>query len=144
MEKIIFEDLPSTNTPLNAENLNKIQDNIEDAIQELINKEIVLYENATGSNGTITLSDSIENYKYVEIEFRYWENYLPLFRFYNSSGKPFCFSAQVDDSNFIRGKFNINDTTLTREITRLTSISNGVVSSIDEGNIYITRVVGYQ
>ena len=34
MEKIIFEDLPSTKTPLNAENLNKIQENVETAINE--------------------------------------------------------------------------------------------------------------
>lgn len=29
MEKIIFEDLPSTKTPINATNLNKLQTNIE-------------------------------------------------------------------------------------------------------------------
>lgn len=37
MEKIIFEDLPSTNTPINAENLNKIQENVENTIEELKN-----------------------------------------------------------------------------------------------------------
>lgn len=35
MEKIIFEDLPSTKTPLNAEILNQIQINMENAINEL-------------------------------------------------------------------------------------------------------------
>ena len=38
MEKIIFEDLPSTKTPLNAENLNQIQNNIENAIIEVDDK----------------------------------------------------------------------------------------------------------
>lgn len=38
MEKIIFEDYPSTNTPLNAENLNQIQENVEEAIEEEKNK----------------------------------------------------------------------------------------------------------
>ena len=38
MEKIIFEDLPSTNTPLNASNLNKIQENVENNINEINNK----------------------------------------------------------------------------------------------------------
>ena len=32
MQKINFENLPSTNTPLSAENLNTMQDNIENAI----------------------------------------------------------------------------------------------------------------
>lgn len=34
MKKIVFEDLPSTKTPLNAENLNKFQENVETAINE--------------------------------------------------------------------------------------------------------------
>ena len=38
MEKIIFEDFPSTKTPLNAENLNKIQTNAENAINEVDDK----------------------------------------------------------------------------------------------------------
>ena len=39
MEKIIFEDLPSTKTPLNAENLNQLQTNVENAIND-VNKTI--------------------------------------------------------------------------------------------------------
>lgn len=35
MNKINFTNLPSTNTPLNADNLNAMQDNIEDAIEKL-------------------------------------------------------------------------------------------------------------
>ena len=38
MEKIIFEDLPSTKTPINANNLNKIQENVENAINEVNDK----------------------------------------------------------------------------------------------------------
>lgn len=45
MEKIIFEDLPSTKTPLNAENLNKIQENIENAINGIV-------ESGSNENGT--------------------------------------------------------------------------------------------
>lgn len=45
MEKIIFEDLPSTKTPLNASNLNQIQENVEVAINEL-KQEII---NVTGN-----------------------------------------------------------------------------------------------
>lgn len=36
MDKIIFEDLPSQNTPINAESLNKLQENIETAIEQRI------------------------------------------------------------------------------------------------------------
>ena len=88
MEKIIFEDLPSTKTPLNSENLNKIQDNVEtfiDEVQVNIDKKIdeleininstseflqptILYESSTGQNsGTIDLNDSVTNYKRIKI-----------------------------------------------------------------------------
>lgn len=36
MEKIIFQDYPSTETPLNAENLNQVQTNIENAINGIV------------------------------------------------------------------------------------------------------------
>ena len=35
MQKITFEDYPSTNTPINASNLNAIQTNVENAIEDL-------------------------------------------------------------------------------------------------------------
>ena len=35
MQKITFENLPSTNTPINATNLNAIQDNVEAVFNEL-------------------------------------------------------------------------------------------------------------
>ena len=36
MQKINFQNLPSTSTPLNATNLNQMQDNIENAIPEVV------------------------------------------------------------------------------------------------------------
>ena len=52
MEKINFENKPSTNTPINATNLNSLQDNVEIAISEnteLINKLIEIGNNSNGS-----------------------------------------------------------------------------------------------
>ena len=36
MNKIEFKDLPSTDTPIYSANLNLLQDNVEDAINELV------------------------------------------------------------------------------------------------------------
>lgn len=44
MQKITFENLPSTNTPLNASNLNTLQDNIETAINSVV-------ESGSNTNG---------------------------------------------------------------------------------------------
>ena len=35
MQKINFENKPSTNSPINADNLNLLQDNVEDAINNI-------------------------------------------------------------------------------------------------------------
>lgn len=50
MEKIIFEDLPSTNTPINANNLNQLQNNVENAIPQTLN------ENSTSTTDTYSVN----------------------------------------------------------------------------------------
>lgn len=39
MQKINFENKPSTNSPINATNLNALQDNVEDAIDEVTTQD---------------------------------------------------------------------------------------------------------
>ena len=59
MQKITFEDLPSTNTPINATNLNQLQTNVENGMP----KKTLLWtnENPTSTfSGQITLSS--DNY----------------------------------------------------------------------------------
>ena len=45
MTKITFEDLPSTNTPLSASNLNTLQDNVENGITTAVNGETTTITN---------------------------------------------------------------------------------------------------
>lgn len=45
MELIEFKDLPNTDTPINAENLNKMQENIESAINEIPMKVLTIGTN---------------------------------------------------------------------------------------------------
>jgi hypothetical protein len=65
MQKITFENLPSTNTPLNASNLNILQDNVEDAFnntygtsqteaysQECINNNVGVVDSGSNNNGS--------------------------------------------------------------------------------------------
>lgn len=67
MKKIFFEDLPSTNTPLNADNLNQIQKNVENAIEEIRDNLVkILWSNSNPTNNfdaqTVSLNDDISNY----------------------------------------------------------------------------------
>ena len=87
MEKINFENYPSTQTPINGTNLNLLQNNVEDdigllsnlnttdksnlvnAINESNNKTIskILYEYEYGATGNITLTRNVSNYNSLEI-----------------------------------------------------------------------------
>lgn len=76
MKKINWEDEPSTNTPLNADNLNLMQNNAEEAIDGHI-----LFESEEGilPSNRITLNDDCNNYDYIEIFYKealdnYWQS----------------------------------------------------------------------
>lgn len=107
----------------------------------------VLYNSASGTAGTVTLSDSAENYTYLEI-------------FYRSSGDNACGSVKVFSPNgklvhlgtihyiadYDYAKFalvNVSESMITfSQNYQITLKNNGSVYSA-ENAIYITRVVGY-
>jgi hypothetical protein len=107
----------------------------------------VLYNSASGTAGTVTLSDSAENYTYLEI-------------FYRSSGDNACGSVKVFSPNgklvhlgtihyiadYDYAKFalvNVSGSMITfSKNYQITLKSNGSVYSA-ENAIFITRVVGY-
>ena len=74
MKKIEFQDYPSTETPLNAENLNQMQENIEDAINS--------YTKSVDANGwtVIDFGTYKEYFMYFEQEITLdangWNGYL--------------------------------------------------------------------
>ena len=60
MNKINFKNLPSTETPLNAENLNQLQTNVEDAIEEIKQKSFLKISLST-DNIDISSTSSYES-----------------------------------------------------------------------------------
>lgn len=107
----------------------------------------VLYNSASGTAGTVTLSDSVENYTYIEI-------------FYRSSGDNACGSVKVFNPNnklvhlgtihyiadYDYAKFalvSVSGSMITfNQNYQITLKNNGSTYSA-ENAIYITRVVGY-
>ena len=72
MNKIKFENLPSKKTPLSAEILNIMQDNIEKAITNVFDNIIIskieeLFYDSTASYNSATLKDDITNYDMIVI-----------------------------------------------------------------------------
>ena len=107
----------------------------------------VLYNNASGTAGTVTLSDSAENYTYLEI-------------FYRSSGNNACGSVKVFSPNgklvhlgtihyiadYDYAKFalvNVSGSMITFSKNYQIILKNNGSEYSAENAIYITRVVGY-
>lgn len=107
----------------------------------------VLYNSANGTAGTVTLSDSAENYTYLEI-------------FYRSSGDNACGSVKVFSPNgklvhlgtihyiadYDYAKFalvNVSGSMITFSQNYQITLKNNGSTYSAENAIYITRVVGY-
>ena len=107
----------------------------------------VLYNNASGTAGTVTLSDSAENYTYLEI-------------FYRSSGDNACGSVKVFSPNgklvhlgtihyiadYDYAKFalvSVSGSMITFTQNYQIILKNNGSSYSSENAIFITRVVGY-
>ena len=146
MQKITFEDLPSTNTSINATNLNQVQTNTENAINGTI-----LYNNTSGSNGTIQLSDSVSNYTYLEIYAKpNVANYVPIVTKALITGTTnyiYISFATVDTSAVIYQKARVVEATGTSISTYGSRYGqffyNGSSSFSATNDVYITRVIGY-
>lgn len=84
MQKINFQDLPSTSTPLNASTLNQMQDNIESAIED-VESVIPTIENSLDSdsttNGTSVHATKLLNtYSTNELKIGTWIDGKPIYR----------------------------------------------------------------
>lgn len=108
MTKITFKDLPDTSTPLNANNLNTLQDNVEDAIPTLDNAVSTSSTNGV-ENQAITnyVNDKVlDTYSTTEQRIGTWIDGKPLYRRVledtlgtsNNSWK----SIQLTTSNYIK------------------------------------------
>lgn len=73
MEKINFQDLPSTSTPLSSTNLNQMQDNMEDAIIPIKLVNIGIANPSTATTGDM-FYNTIDNKVYTAIGENTWDS----------------------------------------------------------------------
>lgn len=84
MQKINFQDLPSTSTPLNASTLNQMQDNIESAIED-VESVIPTIENSLDSDSTtngasVHATKLLNTYSTNELKIGKWIDSRPIYR----------------------------------------------------------------
>lgn len=114
-------------------------------------KPVVLFNNASGTNSTITLSDSATNYEYIEIIFRNNDNsYQSTGKLYNANGHTiYLISVGVNSSgkSWLKATevtLNGNKITFSNNYSEITLANNSSVSISHTNTNYITRVLGYK
>ena len=115
-----------------------------------------LYNNTTGSNGTITLSESAANFSYIEVFYSKYEGNLSYsvhgsMKIYAPNGKrgvnSFFFQyTQNNQSQLINRTIYFNGTSLTQSYGGVINFVNSSLAAQAQDNkeIYINRVDGYR
>lgn len=116
-------------------------------------EEYVLYENSSGSNGTITLSSSLANYRYVEIYFTDNNGKSGGYtKVWSPHGKTVCLSiVETSSSSLViqrQTMYTLSSTTMTPNTTAAgyfqINTTNKVIANSPTGTNYIkiVRVIG--
>lgn len=109
----------------------------------------VLYSNASGTNGSVKLSQSAANYAYLDVIYGNGEGRTSgVTRVYQPDGKTVEMSANlVGDNGYASvyfARYAVSGVTLTRLLNNaLSATLNGDWAVSTAGNLYITQVIGY-
>lgn len=114
-----------------------------------------LYENLSGSNGTITLSDTIDNYKYIEIITRSNDGYIRSSKFMVGVGSYtghslVDFQANTDTDLLAYLKVRIvklvgtTISTIGSAFKEMTFSNNSSCKVTNNNMLYIVKVIGYR
>ncbi len=161
-------------TPINATNLNHIENGIESVEQEIPDvkntqsnsqtdtyscdyvedhfqlKPTILYENSTGTITSVPLSETVEHFVYIDVSFRK-DNAYNTMRIPNPHNKSFTLTLwNMWSTNNIQQMFkkiSIYGTDISEEYGAYMNYStdgNNPSLTIENNTVYITKVVGYK
>lgn len=117
----------------------------------MLSAGVVLFENLSGANGNITLSDSAANYEYFEIFYKTNDNDYSSVKVYQPNGKYVCLHGirTYSVTPRVYGKtrtINISGNTITTlaNTEAQYTINNSATGNVAvQSMIYIIRVIGY-
>lgn len=113
---------------------------------EAIYRAKTLYNNASGSNGTITLNESVANFTHIEI-FAKVGNVNSSVKVQSPDGKAFSLVLKSAETSLLQLDaivYVISGTTFTIHQSQRVNIGNSHLAPWDATNIYVTKVVGYR
>ncbi len=136
------------------EKLDPINKNYEQRIEKIENdisffNGTVLYNNTNGSMGNISLSDSIENYKYIDILFKDDQNIYNTARFIVKNGAWYSLQSfqyvKADSRIVMRGKnIQLIDKTIKNGDYCAIALTSSGNNFYWNNNIFITKIIGYK
>ena len=141
--KTNWQNKPNQSTPINATNLNNIENGISNTYP------VILYDNDEGSSSTITLSDNVSNYNFIEIYYFKDLNQIVSSKIYNPNGKAATLGSVTfyDNKLFLRAAIvDISETTITWRTSDSGwgTVSTGGNTVSSEQVFKICQVIGYK
>lgn len=142
MNKIDFKN--GSQPAINDTNLNLMQENIE---KEFGYKSgVVLYENESGTQNDITLSQSVADFDCIEIIFKRDSGYFSG-KYRNANGKTVVATSSFFDTNsfyMYSSQLAINEDKIEYKKHGLCYVSNNATSAGNDDNVKIVQVLGYK
>lgn len=112
---------------------------------------VSLYDNSSGSNASITLSETSSNFAYLEIFYRTNDDYRSSKKIYSPNGKKVILDASIISGNYTYVKsaqYSISGTSISLEsnLSGQARIGNNVSTTWnrDSNRLYIEKVIGYR
>lgn len=149
MDRIGWKNLPSKETPLSAENLIQMENNIEEAINGT-----VLFESSEGVNDHVSLNNSITKYKEIKIDYKVAlgdyiisnSKKIPI-----ANGESFTLSEVIAHSSILQviktARYLVTVYSITKEYETDSRPDSGnkITWNSSSGNSFkITKVTGYK
>lgn len=108
-------------------------------------KPFLLFYNGSGTTGTVTLSDSFSNYRYIEIYFKSNDDSIDSVKCPNNFTRFNLFTANYYNTVIFEQveTISISGTTITRGSQKQISFTSSAVTSLVDTSIFIVKVVGY-
>lgn len=156
MGVITYDDKQAMGTQPTIPDVNKVTADDMNEIKNVVNdfNPVVLYNNPSGSNGSITLSDSVANYSYIDIFYKSNDDYIGSKRIpaMNCSTELLAYqsNASSEDAFYIKVRVvSISGTSITtrgqsNNYYKEVLLSSNGVNIYPNNYIYIIKVVGYK
>ena len=149
MALITYANKQAMGTQPSIPEVNKITDSNMNEIKDAVNslEPVTLYDNSSGSSGTITLNDSVANYKYIDIVFEGNNHTKDCLRTYNPNGKSINLFTGNSNGVYVwiqLENLSFSGVTINRGSQYEIAFTSSGVSNLYTNNIYISKVVGYK